>query len=114
VTRAWGADGIRTVLYTALALVAFAANSVLCRIALLHRTIDAATFSAIRLTAGAAVLLAFAMGRQKHTLPMKGSWTSASMLFLYATVMVLTGISLALVGRSRSGPVPLQPMSKAP
>ena len=77
---------MRTILYTALALVAFAANSVLCRIALRHATIDAASFSAVRLTAGAATLLLLSVWtrqRASHATSMS-SWKSAGMLFLYA------------------------------
>ena len=86
----------RTAAYTIFALVAFAANSILCRLALRHASIDAATFSAIRLSAGAATLLllmawtrrdvgaagaAVSTGAAPNT---NGSWTSAAMLFLYA------------------------------
>ena len=76
--------GIRTISYTTLALVAFAANSVLCRIALRRATIDAATFSTIRLTAGAATLVLVTMSTRRVSAHVEGSWTSAGMLFLYA------------------------------
>ena len=46
----------RLVLITTLAMLAFAANSLLCRVALRDTTIDAASFTAIRLASGAAVL----------------------------------------------------------
>jgi drug/metabolite transporter (DMT)-like permease len=89
----------RTAAYTILALVAFAANSILCRLALRHASIDAATFSAIRLSAGAATLLLLMAWTRRETdrtpdpvragaaspaAPANGSWLSASMLFLYA------------------------------
>ncbi|HEX8459410.1 MAG TPA: DMT family transporter [Pyrinomonadaceae bacterium] len=48
---------MKTPLLTICALVAFAANSVLCRAALGGRTIDAASFTTIRLLSGACVLL---------------------------------------------------------
>ena len=73
-----------TILYTILALVAFAANSVLCRIALRNGTIDAASFSAIRLAGGAATLLFVTACTRKGAVQTTGSWTSAGMLFLYA------------------------------
>lgn len=41
---------------TALAMIAFAANSVLCRLALGAGLIDAASFSTVRVVAGALVL----------------------------------------------------------
>jgi drug/metabolite transporter (DMT)-like permease len=75
---------MRTISFTAFALVAFAANSVLCRIALRHATIDAATFSTIRLTAGAATLLLISTRTRRGAAPGKSSWISAGMLFLYA------------------------------
>ena len=46
-----------------LAMVAFAGNSLLCRIALKDTSIDAATFTTLRLTSGTAVLLLFARCR---------------------------------------------------
>jgi drug/metabolite transporter (DMT)-like permease len=75
---------LRTIAFTALALVAFAANSVLCRIALSRATIDAATFSTIRLTAGAATLLLITVLTGKRSSLVETSWISAGMLFLYA------------------------------
>ena len=78
------AGGIRTTVSTAIALVSFAANSVLCRIALRHATIDAATFSTIRLTAGAATLLLITAWTRNGRPNAKSSWLSAGMLFLYA------------------------------
>jgi len=73
------------VLLTGIAMLAFAANSVLCRLALGHDEIDATGFTAIRLAAGALVLAAIiAARRQKTSASQRGSWISASMLFLYA------------------------------
>ncbi len=75
---------MRTLVFTCLALVAFAANSVLCRIALGQSTIDAATFSTIRLAAGGLTLYLIT-GLAHHRIPrLKGSFFSATMLFLYA------------------------------
>lgn len=72
----------RTIVLTATALVAFAANSLLCRLALATQRIDAASFTAIRLASGAIVLalLALRRGGGKGA----GSWWSAAALFLYA------------------------------
>jgi len=42
----------RTGLLTLLALVAFAGNSVLCRMALDENTVDAASFTSLRLLSG--------------------------------------------------------------
>ncbi|MGD8724741.1 MAG: hypothetical protein PVG00_12460, partial [Desulfobacterales bacterium] len=48
---------LRYAVLTAFALIAFAANSVFCRLALGEGTIDAAGFTTIRLVSGALVLL---------------------------------------------------------
>jgi len=74
----------RTVTWTALALTAFAANSLLCRRALGHTALDAASFSTIRLAAGAAVLWAIVQSRGRVAAGARGSWGSAALLFLYA------------------------------
>lgn len=75
---------MRTVSFTILALVAFAANSVLCRLALRNGSIDAASFSAIRFAAGAATLMLVTACTRKVAVQTTGSWTSAAILFLYA------------------------------
>ena len=74
---------MQTALYTILALVAFAANSVLCRIALRNGAIDPASFSTIRFSSGALTLLLVTSFTGKRDLS-AGSWTSAGILFLYA------------------------------
>ena len=75
---------MRTIAYTAVALVAFASNSVLCRMALGQGAIDAASFSTIRLIAGACMLVAIAASVGQGPRRLEGSWTSAFFLFLYA------------------------------
>ena len=75
---------MRTPLLTTLALVGFAANSILCRGALGGLRIDAASFSSVRLASGAitlAILHAFMAGSVKRP---SGSWGSALLLLLYA------------------------------
>ena len=52
------ASFIKTIIYTTLALIAFAANSVICRLALKDGAIDPGMFTSIRLSSGAAVLIA--------------------------------------------------------
>jgi hypothetical protein len=44
---------VRIVVLTALAMLAFAGNSLLCRVALRDTAIDAATFTAVRIASGA-------------------------------------------------------------
>jgi hypothetical protein len=53
--------------------LAFAANSVLCRLALGSASIDAASFSTIRLLAGAVVLMLLARLGGRRTLENQGS-----------------------------------------
>lgn len=72
---------------TALAMLAFAGNSVLCRLALYTTPVDAATFTGVRLVAGALalrlVVRGCARGRGRAD-PSAGSWLSATALFVYA------------------------------
>lgn len=73
-----------TVLYTCMAMVAFAANSILCRVALREGAIDPASFSTIRFAAGAVTLCLVSRHGGRSLLPVKGSWTAAAILTLYA------------------------------
>ncbi len=77
---------LNTFFFTSLALVAFAANSVLCRLALGESAIDASSFTVIRLLSGALVLLGILKfnSRTTKSLNTKGSWSASFMLFLYA------------------------------
>ncbi|MBT8374859.1 MAG: DMT family transporter [Deltaproteobacteria bacterium] len=78
-----------------MALIAFAANSVLCRLALGERTIDASGFTVIRLLAGAMVLFAIiSIKGNKTDLVTKGSWSASLMLFLYAITFSFAYITL--------------------
>lgn len=77
---------------TALAMVAFAANSLLCRLALRSASIDPASFTAIRLAAGALVLLLIVRMRGGSVRP--GSWMSALALFVYAAAFSFAYVSL--------------------
>jgi len=63
------------------ALCAFAANSLLGRLALGSGSIDAASYASVRLLAGAAVLVPMAFRRAGRP---SGSWGSAAMLFAYS------------------------------
>lgn len=84
---------LRTAVLAALALTAFAANSLLCRAALGGESIGPAAFSGIRIASGAAALFLLLAARQRAA-PRRvaGSWASASMLFLY-----VAGFSYAYV-----------------
>jgi drug/metabolite transporter (DMT)-like permease len=78
-----------------LALLAFAANSLLCRAALRSQAIEPVTFSAIRLAAGASTLGALVAWRgRRGPEPVSGSWRSAGLLALYAIPFSLAYVSL--------------------
>ena len=72
----------RVVGLTVLAMLAFAGNSILCRAALRDTTIDAASFTTIRLIAGALTLALIV--RFRTSSPGKGNPLSAAALFAYA------------------------------
>ncbi|EQM72292.1 DMT family transporter [Pseudomonas stutzeri] len=73
----------RTLLLTALAMLAFAGNSLLCRAALRDSQIDPASFTALRLFAGALVLWLLLYTR-KRAATVPGNWAGALSLFIYA------------------------------
>jgi drug/metabolite transporter (DMT)-like permease len=75
----------RTLALTAAALTAFAANSLLCRLALGAGTIDAASFTSVRIVSGALmlVLVLLLVPGRREVEPRRG-WIGPAMLFLYA------------------------------
>ncbi len=73
----------RIVTLTVLALIAFAGNSLLCRAALAHTHIDAASFTTVRLLSGAVILWVLVLIRG-GVRPGNGNWLSALALFAYA------------------------------
>jgi len=77
-------SSLRTALLAGAALVAFAANSVLARLALRGGGIDAASYSTLRLASGAIVLSLLVWRRGARRPWAAGTWTSAVFLFLYA------------------------------
>ncbi len=78
---------------TVVALVAFAANSVLCRLALGDASIDPWSFTAVRLGTGALTLLALTAKRPRaaHT---RAGWKRAGYLVLYALPFSLAYVEL--------------------
>lgn len=79
--------------YTSFALIAFAFNSILCRLALGTEVIDAAGFTTIRLLSGAIVLVAISFFSGKKETK-GGNWFSAFFLFGYAICFSFAYISL--------------------
>lgn len=90
---------MRLVLSTAFALIAFALNSILCRLALRGEEADAAAFTAVRLAAGAVVLGSIVVyrsgnGASSTREKVGGSWMSALFLFTYAILFSLAYLNL--------------------
>lgn len=84
-------------LLTALALVAFAGNSILCRLALGDGAIDPASYTAVRLVSGALALWSIThfVGTHRSHADTSGSWTGAVLLFLYAVAFSFAYMSLS-------------------
>src|ERR1043165_5817451 len=74
---------LRVPLLAVFAMLAFASNSLLCRVALRDTAIDAASFTAIRLASGALMLIVLLRARGVRP-SSGGSWPMAAMLFAYA------------------------------
>lgn len=83
----------RLVLLTTLAMLAFAGNSLLCRVALKHTSIDAASFTTLRLASGALMLGLLVRGR-RGSRARGGNWPSAAALFVYAAGFSFAYVSL--------------------
>lgn len=83
-------------LLVALALSAFAANSLLARAALSPGDLDAASFTAIRILSGAVTLAAILSLRGEAQAPWRRrvDWRAAAMLFLYAALFSFAYLQL--------------------
>lgn len=94
--------GLATLGLSLLAMLAFAANSLLCRVALRGGHIDAASFGALRLLAAALMLALVLMARRR---PRRGGggggsssggdWRSAVLLFAYVACFAFAYVTLA-------------------
>lgn len=84
---------VRLFVLTLLTMVAFAANSLLCRAALVDTAIDAASFTSLRLVSGAVVLWLITL-RGHRGRSGTGNWASALALFAYAAAFSFAYISL--------------------
>ena len=82
-------------LATLAALFAFAANSILCRLALADGSIDPATFTAVRIASGAVALAAIVALRHGHAAVLRsGDFRSAFALFAYAILFAFAYVVL--------------------
>ncbi len=78
-----------------MALLAFAGNSIVCRLALAQATIDPLTFTLIRLISGALSLAVIVMVLSpKRSMGIGGSWAGAGALFFYAAFFSVAYVSL--------------------
>src|SRR5215813_7298400 len=88
---------MRIVIITSLTLLAFAANSILCRLALGGNLIDPVSFATIRLVNGALALAIVSRLTPESKAPKNtgGAWASGFALFAYAIAFSLAYVSLS-------------------
>ena len=87
---------LRTLALTAAAMLAFAANSILCRLALAHGSIDPASFGSLRLVSGAltlALMLRLLPGGVATAA--RTDWLAAAMLFVYVACFSFAYLTLS-------------------
>lgn len=95
---------LKTTFMSALALIAFAGNSVLCRLALSDSSIHPASFTSIRLLSGALTLLLLVwlsnlakdddLTKGQANISLKKNWAAPVMLFAYAALFSFAYITL--------------------
>jgi drug/metabolite transporter (DMT)-like permease len=85
----------RTALLTAVAMVAFAANSLLCRLALGQELIDAASFSTVRVISGAVTLALIVLIRGRSHDRGTADWRTVATLFIYMAFFSFAYLSLS-------------------
>jgi len=83
-----------TIALTSAAMVAFAANSVLCRLALGAGLIDAASFATVRTVSGA-VILGIILVLRSGKVRAKPDWRSVVTLYLYMVFFAFAYLSLS-------------------
>lgn len=89
-------SSFQIVLLTTLAMIAFASNSLLNRLALGQKAIDPTSYTTIRLTSGAVMLFLLASLQKKNgQATLRGSGLSAALLFLYAITFSFAYLSLS-------------------
>ncbi|PJI46137.1 MAG: EamA family transporter [Pseudomonas sp.] len=83
----------RTLSLTGLAMIAFAGNSILCRLALKATSIDAVSFTGIRIFAGA-FMLGLLLKLRRRAASEGGNWRAAAALFVYAAAFSYAYVQL--------------------
>jgi len=86
----------RTLTLTAIAMLALAANPLLCRMALDAERIDPATFTTIRLVAGAAMLKLLLLLQRRTRYRARVDWRSVATLFGYMICFSFAYLSLGV------------------
>jgi drug/metabolite transporter (DMT)-like permease len=89
------ADTLKTFLLTSTAMLAFAANSLLCRLALGHEQIDAASFTSVRLISGAVMMGLLILPDIRGGHRPEFDWRTVLALFAYMICFSLAYLSLA-------------------
>lgn len=84
-----------TFLQTSIAMVAFAANPLLCRLALREEHIDAASFATVRVISGALVLALILLLQKKSDYRPTASWWPTLMLFTYMVLFSFAYLTLS-------------------
>lgn len=86
----------RTLALTLMALVCFASNSLLSRLALGPKLMDAASFSSVRVLSAALILAAVVFARRRHLPKLSyASWRSTAALFIYVIFFTFAYLQLA-------------------
>lgn len=87
---------VKSTLLTSFALIAFATNSVLCRLGLGEGSIDPSSFTSIRLFSGIVVLMLIlkVTTKSKKHINSQSNWISSLMLFVYALSFSYAYVSL--------------------
>ena len=85
---------LRTIVLTATAMIAFAANSLLCRMALGQDLIDPWSFTSIRIIAGAATL-GLIVSIRGNTKKVTANWPGVAALFCYMVFFSFAYLSLS-------------------
>lgn len=95
--RVQGPTGLKTIALTAVAMLAFAGNSLICRLALAGSAIDAASFTGLRVLAGALTLavVSAATARRRANRGRASGWAPALALFTYAALFSYAYLNLS-------------------
>ncbi|MFM0164958.1 DMT family transporter [Paraburkholderia sediminicola] len=86
---------LQTTVLTAVAMLAFAANSLLCRLALQRGAIDPVSFAGIRLVSGAIMLAVIVRFRSARPAARQADWLAAATLFAYVAFFSFAYLTLS-------------------